>query len=168
MPEETILGPLSVLGGPETMRVVLNSSSSSLVRVVLNSSSSKPSSLLCRGSRGRAHRRARRCGTRRSWPTSRLSAPRCTRGLDKRRMPARKRERMRKAARADVHDGLRCLPGGWAPHGDTGLAQMLGRRFLFSHILPINGHRPVYVRVVLATPTSIVIVAPVLLWGRVQ
>ena len=119
MPEETILGPLSVLGGPKTMRVVLNSSSSSLVRVVLNSSSSKPSSLLCRGSRGRAHRRARRCGTRRSWPTSRLSAPRCTRGLDKRRMPARKRERMRKAARADVHDGLQCLPGGWAPHGDT-------------------------------------------------
>ena len=39
---------------------------------------------------------------------------------------------------------------------------MLGRRFLLSHILPINGHRPVYVRVVLATPTSIVIVAPVL------
>ena len=52
MPEETILGPLSVLGGPETMRVVFNSSSSSLVRVVLNSSSSKPSSLLCRGSHG--------------------------------------------------------------------------------------------------------------------
>ena len=42
----------------------------------------------------------------------------------------------------------------------TGLAQMLERRLLFSHILPINGL--CFIRVVSATPPSIVIVAPVL------
>ena len=59
-------------------------------------------------------------------------------------------------------EALLALPIGThrLPSGEE--MQMLGRRFLLSHILPINGHRPVYVGVVLATPTSIVIVAPVL------